>query len=199
MKRNKPTIKNAMNPVIIAIVIATTLILITLIYVLGVKHNSLFRASLFKFAISVGNASVLLGDFKSDAKDELRHFPDSKEGFDRYVIYLPKQRDETDHEVEVFVGKVMMVDCNKHNLMGKFTSENLEGFRYDYLVFESNGLTTSTKMGCSGIDDHEEFIFSSYKTRYNSRLPVVVFVPEGFEVKYRIWSASDVVHDATFR
>jgi ecotin len=25
--------------------------------------------------------------------------------------------------------------------------------------------------------------------RYNSRLPVVVYVPEGVEVRYRIWSA----------
>jgi ecotin len=25
--------------------------------------------------------------------------------------------------------------------------------------------------------------------RYNSRLPVVVYVPEGVEVRYRIWTA----------
>jgi ecotin len=29
-----------------------------------------------------------------------------------------------------------------------------------------------------------------YLIRYNSRLPVVVYVPEGVEVRYRIWSAS---------
>ena len=27
------------------------------------------------------------------------------------------------------------------------------------------------------------------KIRYNSRLPVVVYAPEGVEVRYRIWSA----------
>ncbi len=26
--------------------------------------------------------------------------------------------------------------------------------------------------------------------RYNSRLPVVVYVPEGVEVRYRLWTAS---------
>jgi ecotin len=26
--------------------------------------------------------------------------------------------------------------------------------------------------------------------RYNSRLPVVVYAPEGVEVRYRIWSAA---------
>ena len=29
-----------------------------------------------------------------------------------------------------------------------------------------------------------------YLIRYNSRLPVVVYVPEGVEVRYRIWSAT---------
>jgi ecotin len=28
-----------------------------------------------------------------------------------------------------------------------------------------------------------------YLIRYNSRLPVVVYVPEGTEVRYRVWSA----------
>jgi len=28
-----------------------------------------------------------------------------------------------------------------------------------------------------------------YLIRYNSRLPVVVYVPEGVDVRYRIWSA----------
>jgi ecotin len=28
-----------------------------------------------------------------------------------------------------------------------------------------------------------------YIIRYNSRLPVVVYAPEGVEVRYRIWSA----------
>jgi len=28
----------------------------------------------------------------------------------------------------------------------------------------------------------------SYITRYNSRLPIVVYVPESVEVRYRIWT-----------
>jgi ecotin len=28
-----------------------------------------------------------------------------------------------------------------------------------------------------------------YIIRYNSRLPIVVYVPEGVEVRYRIWTA----------
>ena len=28
-----------------------------------------------------------------------------------------------------------------------------------------------------------------YLIRYNSRMPIVVYVPEGVEVRYRIWTA----------
>ncbi len=28
-----------------------------------------------------------------------------------------------------------------------------------------------------------------YLVRYNSRLPIVVYVPEGVEVRYRVWTA----------
>jgi ecotin len=42
----------------------------------------------------------------------------------------------------------------------------------------------------------ERFIAISgepYLIRYNSRLPIVVYVPEGVEVRYRIWKARDDV------
>lgn len=32
--------------------------------------------------------------------------------------------------------------------------------------------------------------------RYNSRLPIVVYVPKDVEVKYRIWKAADTVSQA---
>ena len=32
-----------------------------------------------------------------------------------------------------------------------------------------------------------------YLIRYNSRLPVVVYVPQGVEVRYKIWRAGDDV------
>jgi len=35
-----------------------------------------------------------------------------------------------------------------------------------------------------------------YLIRYNSRLPIVVYVPEGAEVRYRIWSADPNAQNA---
>ena len=35
--------------------------------------------------------------------------------------------------------------------------------------------------------------------RYNSRLPVVVYVPQGFDVRYRIWTAGAQIGQARSR
>ncbi|HFK7189105.1 TPA: ecotin family protein, partial [Serratia odorifera] len=32
--------------------------------------------------------------------------------------------------------------------------------------------------------------------RYNSRLPIVVYVPQDVEVKYRVWQAAETVNSA---
>ena len=33
--------------------------------------------------------------------------------------------------------------------------------------------------------------------RYNSRLPIVVYVPTGYEVHYRIWNAEETIQEAS--
>ena len=37
---------------------------------------------------------------------------------------------------------------------------------------------------------------SSLQIRYNSRLPVVVYAPDGYEIRYRIWKASEAIEKA---
>jgi ecotin len=48
-------------------------------------------------------------------------------------------------------------------------------------------------MACPpGTENSEKFVAvqgDGYLQRYNSKLPVVVYVPKGFEVRYRTWSA----------
>jgi ecotin len=34
------------------------------------------------------------------------------------------------------------------------------------------------------------------QVRYNSRLPIVVFAPSGYVIRYRIWNASETTHEA---
>ena len=64
------------------------------------------------------------------------------------VTLTDKGDDETNYKVQLTVGKMMEVDCNQHNLEGDFKNETLEGFGYDYYVFETNGNVASTMMAC---------------------------------------------------
>jgi len=56
-------------------------------------------------------------------------------------------------------------------------------------------------MACPDGSKHSAFVAADLGAnalqRYNSRLPIVVYVPKGTEVKYRIWQAQDAVTTAT--
>jgi ecotin len=58
----------------------------------------------------------------------------------------------------------------------------------------------STKMACPpGEGKTEAFVAvrgEGFLQPYNSKLPVVVYVPDGFEVRYRIWTAGQVTQRA---
>jgi ecotin len=127
----------------------------------------------------------------SQTDENLKPFPAAKQGMQRYVITLENKANESDYKVEVFAGKTMKVDCNHHGLIGNFETKTVKGWGYTYYNFQSKGRTTSTLMGCPDNTLKDAFIASSKALRYNSKLPLVVYVPEGFEVRYRIWERQE--------
>ncbi len=121
--------------------------------------------------------------------DDVSLFPAAPEGMVRHVIELSKKSDESAFKVEIVPGKVMSVDCNVHRLMGTLTEKNLEGWGYTYYEFSSDGKTTSTLMACNKPNVDKFVSGQTLIVRYNSKLPIVVYAPKGFEVKYKIWKA----------
>ena len=124
---------------------------------------------------------------------ELKAFPPAKEGFERYVIALPhKERGEEDSfKVELVVGKMEATDgVNLVKLGGKIEKKTVSGWGYSYYEVEKIGPSMSTRVGVSpGAPKVEKFVYMApLLIRYNSRVPVVVYVPKGCEVQYRIWS-----------
>ncbi len=119
--------------------------------------------------------------------------PAPKDGYKRMVISVPGKKDlkeEANYKVEIIPGKQMKVDCNKHGLMGELTEKNLEGWGYTYYEFTGSGDVFSTKMGCPSNTLRDEFV--SGKTQmvtYNSKMPVVVYIPESLDLRYKIWEA----------
>lgn len=139
---------------------------------------------------------------QTEAARELRAaFPESLEGYDRYVVLLPQiNNSQTDRKVEIIPGVLTEVDCNNHRLMGTFVEKNIEGWGYTYLVFESTGETASTRMACPDNSRHTQVVTGpTHLMDYNSRLPVVVFVPQNgnFSVQYRVWEAGQTQSSGT--
>lgn len=142
---------------------------------------------------SMRNASMANNNPSADVTKELKNFPAAKPGYKKLAIYLPEKTREQEgaYKVEIIPGKIARVDCNRHSLSGNLEEKELPGFGYNYYEFSSDGNMASTKMACPDNKMTEQFI--SGKTAlldYNSRLPIVVYVPDGFQLKYRVWSAS---------
>jgi len=134
----------------------------------------------------IGNISA---QKKTDKFEKLQidMFPKAKDGFRQVYIQLPVAKNENDLKVEFFVGAEKLLDCNKHFLMGKVITQDLQGWGYNYYEVESNGETGGTLMGCPDQKKTKKFVSLQPEIlRYNSKLPLVFYVPKDLEVRYRI-------------
>ena len=132
---------------------------------------------------------------------ELKAFPVAKDGMERYVIVLPhKERGEEDSfKVEIIVGKEMLTDgVNLVRLANTINERPLEGWGYTYYEVTGSSQVISTMMAPpEGSPMVKKFVTASpLQIRYNSRLPIVVYVPKGYEVRYRIWKTSETTSNA---
>ena len=122
----------------------------------------------------------------------IKMYPTPKEGFKQFIIQLEPKEDEINFKVEIYIGINAEVDCNKHQLSGDFTKQNLEGWGYNYYEFNSSGMLISTRMFCPEESKHQEFVTSNAELlRFNSKLPIVIYVPIGMEVRYKIWERKE--------
>jgi len=136
---------------------------------------------------------VLSGAISALADDNMKAFPQPEAGMIRYVLQLPVKDDETLYKVELIVGRMVMIDSvNQYRFGGSIEPEVIQGWGYTRYVVDKIGPMMGTMMAVDpNAPKVERFIAiggESYLIRYNSRLPVVVYVPEGCEVRYRIWS-----------
>jgi ecotin len=131
----------------------------------------------------------------------LKAFPPAKEGMERFIIVLQhKERGEEDNfQVEIIVGKEMLTDgVNVVRLGNTIEPHPVPGWGYTYYEVTGSSATTSTMMAPPpGAPMVKAFVTATpLLVRYNSRLPIVVYVPTGYEVRYRIWQAPQATEKA---
>jgi ecotin len=127
------------------------------------------------------------------AADNMKAFPLAEEGMVRYVLQLPRQADESTFKVELIAGKTVQVDeQNSYFFGGKIEEETIQGWGFTLYKVSKLGPMAGTLMAVApNAPKVARFITlggDPYIIGYNSRLPIVVYVPEGVEVRYRIWT-----------
>ncbi len=128
------------------------------------------------------------------AADNMKAFPPAGAGMVRHVLHLPPQADEAGFKVELIVGRTVEIDAgNRYFFGGRIEEETIKGWGFPRFVVSKLGPMAGTLMAVDpNAPKVARFITlggEPYIIRYNSRLPVVVYVPEGVEVRYRIWTA----------
>lgn len=125
----------------------------------------------------------------------MKPYPAAEEGYKRMVIHLQELAGEDANKLEIIIGKTIKVDCNRHWFGGQLTEEVAKGWGFPYFILKSVTGPASTLMACPpGKKEQDAFVQvrgEGALLRYNSKLPVVVYVPAGFEVHYRIWTARE--------
>ena len=128
------------------------------------------------------------------AADNMKAFPAAGAGMVRHVLHLPQQADEAAYKVELIVGRTVEIDeGNRYFFGGRIAEETIQGWGYTRYVVGTLGPMAGTLMAVDPAAPKVARFISlggaPYLIRYNSRLPIVIYVPEGVEVRYRIWSA----------
>lgn len=130
-------------------------------------------------------------------------YPRAPAGKERKVILLPhKERgEEDDFQVELVVGRTMVTDgINAYRLGGRIVPRDIEGWGFTYHDVEGD-LQNAAQTLVGGPENPAPRFVAGPRTLvpYNSRLPVVVMVPEGCELKWRVWRAAPDLKTAESR
>jgi len=136
------------------------------------------------------------------AADNMKAFPPAEEGMARYVLQLPQQTDESLFKVELIVGKTVQIDAeNRYFFGGQIEAESIAGWGFTrYIVRKIGPMAGTLRAVNPDAPKVARFITLSgdpYLIRYNSRLPIVIYLPEGVEVRYRLWSAGAEAKELT--
>lgn len=125
-------------------------------------------------------------------------FPPAENGFKKLIIEVPYSNNDSNKKIDFYVGKWMEVDaCNTFSLIGSYEEKDLQGWGYNYYVFQTKGDVRSTMMACPDATLRNLFVSAAPQTvNYNGRMPIVIYVPDGYEVQFKIFKAENETYTA---
>lgn len=140
--------------------------------------------------------AVLTLNMHAQEKKEgsIETLPAVEEGYSRVLIELPEIKGKEQlYQVELFAGKEMETDrCNTYALMGEFSEETMEGTGHKYFYARTQGQVVKSMKDCPEGETKKQFVcFACHLIPYSSKVPIVVCVPNGFDIRYRIWQTDD--------
>ena len=117
----------------------------------------------------------------------------------RWWIPLPSQPsvspdadlspDPQQWRLELIVGRVVKVDCNRHQFSGRIKPELLKP--QGITIYRADmGPMVSTRMACPDPTLRERFVTLArrpFLVPYNASQPLVVYTPRDGELRWRIW------------
>jgi ecotin len=134
---------------------------------------------------------------------DLSPYPKPAPGERRWVIQLPgvlpptpagaPASDPRSWGVQLVVGEEMPVDCNIRRISGQLRASDVPGWGYPIYRLEgpNAGLAITTLMACPpGQPKPLRFVTLAgdpVLAPYNVSLPIVVYLPERLELRWRVW------------
>lgn len=147
-----------------------------------------------KVKLMAGICAVLTATVVQAIDANMKAFPPAEAGMVRHILKMEEQENENLFQVELIVGKTVKLDKgNSYFFIGSVTQETVEGWGFYYYKVAQLGPMGGTLMMPDPTEPTvDRFVQVNHLLgllRYNSRLPIVVYAPEGVEVCYRIWRA----------
>lgn len=141
-------------------------------------------------AFAGGSLEINRNQASSESLRNLEHYPAPAAHQKRVIIHLPSLPDGIEGKLEVQGGKLMSVDCNYHVLNGSIKNIGLDGWDYPLYSLEVDEYGVSPLRICTSPEQIRFVPGPSEMIRYNSDMPVVLYMNEDVQVRYHIWTVS---------
>jgi ecotin len=119
---------------------------------------------------------------------DIAMFPKAAQGMRQVVIRPPRRADEAQVRIEFYAGQIRTIDCNLVTIPVGLIRREVQGWAYPYWEMNPPPPAITTLMGCPPKSERQAFVHGRPETiDYRSALPIVVYVPVSYTVRYRIW------------